>query len=141
MMKPNVMQGMNRQNKQPQKMPMINPFMPGQKGLLADQLNAGYGGSEQKWKGLLGQYYQPMSQPAPFEYGTATMGNKGMNDKTKEYLTPYIAMGGMPQMSSNPELMKGFEGLTDQEKNYVIRQWGGGGTPGQLGGNPFLGGR
>lgn len=39
-------------------------FMPGQQGLLAQQLAGGYPSTTpQEWSGILGQMYQPMSMP------------------------------------------------------------------------------
>ena len=39
-------------------------FMPGQQGLLAQQLASGYSSTTPaEWAGILGQMYQPMSMP------------------------------------------------------------------------------
>lgn len=38
-------------------------FMPGQQGLLADQLAAGYGQDAEAFQGLLSNLYQPMQLP------------------------------------------------------------------------------
>lgn len=48
---------------------LLSAFMPGGQGLLAKQLNAGFGGGNQQWQKYLGQVYSPTQMRAPFEYG------------------------------------------------------------------------
>lgn len=62
-------------------------FMPGQISGLADDMMAGYGGSEDKWKGYLNDIYSPVRVPS-FNFGG---GNGGGNNNGPD--TPEIDPG------------------------------------------------
>lgn len=47
---------------------LMSPFFPGQLGLLAQQMNYGFGGGQAANRGLLNQIYSPMQMPQPFQY-------------------------------------------------------------------------
>jgi hypothetical protein len=54
----------------------INAFFPGQKGLLAQQLNAGFGGGLKNWSNQLDKTYSAMPQFQPYPYPAPENGGK-----------------------------------------------------------------
>lgn len=62
---------------------VIPAFLPGQRGLLAQQLNRGFGGGQKQWRGVLSDVYAPMAV-TPFDYGAgaADAADAGSGDVT-----------------------------------------------------------
>lgn len=96
-------------------------FMPGQKGLLAQQLGQGFGGVNQ-WKGLLGNTFDPVTVPG-FTYGQGANGNGGGNggpDWTKQQLAtmqPFISNPD-PRAINNQAFME----LSQKMRDYIMAQ-------------------
>lgn len=100
-------------------------FQPGQRGLLADQLNTGFGGGENQWRGLLGGWTDPMRMNNGFNYGNGG-GLGGGGGKKQEPLSAedkamadiWIAHGG-PGVTVNPKVFGTFSQLSPQAQAYV----------------------
>lgn len=73
-------------------------FFPGQKGLLAQQMADGFGGTVEEHMGLLSQIYDPMRMPKPFRFGRGLNvdggnRNKGDGKGKQEPNLPYFYTG------------------------------------------------
>lgn len=108
---------------------MIQPFMPGQQGLLADQLNAGFGGGVNQWSGLLDQWTSPMKLPGKFNYGNPMTnmggGKNGIPDLSPAEMKlarPWVPMGGDFR---NPQQQIDFNSLDPRIQEWIKAQWGG----------------
>ena len=121
------MQGVNnRQNPD-----MLPAFLPGQRGLLANQLNAGFGGGVGSWKGLLSDSFNPTVAPQAFNYGTVDIGKNGNGDKNggvinknqQNLLQPYVAAGSYTSVYNTPALRDGYKALNENQQKWLESQW------------------
>lgn len=110
---------------------VIQPFMPGQQGLLAEQLNAGFGGGVDAQMGLLDQWTSPMKLPGKFNYGNPMkdMGGgmkNGIPDLTRQEMK--IAQPWVPSNGAfrNPQQEIDFRALDPKIQEWLRAQWGGG---------------
>ena len=119
------MQGVKK--RQPQTPEMLGAFMPGQRGLLANQLNKGFGGGMGAWKGLLSDSFSPMTAPQPFQYGQGGgMGGKNPGEigtGQQDLLQPYVTAGSQVSVYNNPALRDGYASLNDNQKKWLESQW------------------
>lgn len=73
---------------------LLSPFLPGDKGLLAQQLAQGFGGDPQSYMKQLSMMYQPMRMG--FNFGGGGFGNMGggMNQPGVQQPTGGLTPGG-----------------------------------------------
>lgn len=89
-------------------------FMPGQIAGIADDMVAGYGGTDAKWKEYIRNVYDPVRVPY-FDFGAKGNG-KGGKTGTKDGVTnqgdtnvhPPIPMGMVPSIQGQQTPMQGF---------------------------------
>ncbi len=108
----------------------VQPFMPGQQGLLAQQLSAGGYGTVDQNMGLLDQWTSPMKLPGKFNYGNPynPQGGKsgGIPDLTRQEMK--IAQPWVPSNGAfrNPQQEIDFRALDPKIQEWLRAQWGGG---------------
>lgn len=106
---------------------MVQPFMPGQQGLLAQQLSAGGYGTVDQNMGLLDQWTSPMKLPGKFNYGNpynpqgATKGD--LSKEQMQIAQPWVrTQGNFDRMDQRLQ----FQQLDPQIQEWLRAQWGGG---------------
>ena len=105
----------------------IAAFQPGQRGLLADQLSTGFGGSQDQWGGLLSKWYDPMKMQAPFKYGgdpSGIAGGKPAKPLTADDMAiadMWIQRGGQSAVG-NPHVFGVWSSLDPKIQQYVTSE-------------------
>jgi len=73
---------------------MPDPFLPGQKGALARQLNLGFGGGLKDWRQSINATYAPFRNAIMFPYGNLASGRKNDRDNQRDAPNDPIRHGG-----------------------------------------------
>lgn len=92
--------------------PKISPFMPGQRGMLADQLSTGFGGGQGQWARYLNEVYSPIPTK---NFQPARKGGNGGNDKKKDDVVVVPVRPGMSAQYAAPQQTMQSQAMTPQQ--------------------------
>jgi hypothetical protein len=103
------------------KQAFLPAFGPGQKGLLAQQMNQGFGGGQKQWAGLLGQQFQPTAMPdMVYGAGLTSTGKdaKGPYEPSKEEMNLYRAYANLNTSGRMDDANRYWAQLSAQAQKY-----------------------